>query len=91
MRRSDALSIADSPREVKSGVVASFYIPTKWISRKPVERAKGILQYKYKLTEEEACLRLRNESRRLQRPMKDLAEAIILTEDLSRTTTSEES
>ena len=52
--------------------------------RKLVERAKGILQYKHKLTEEEAYLRLRNESRRLRRPMKDLAEAIILTEDLSR-------
>ena len=54
--------------------------------RKLVERAKGILQYKYKITEEEAYLRLRNESRRLRRPMKDLAEAIILTEDLSRKT-----
>jgi two-component system, response regulator PdtaR len=54
--------------------------------RKLVERAKGILQFKYKLTEEEAYLRLRNESRRLRRPMKDLAEAIILAEDLSRKT-----
>jgi two-component system, response regulator PdtaR len=54
--------------------------------RKLVERAKGIMQYKYKLTEEEAYLRLRNESRRLRRPMKDLAEAIILAEDLSRKT-----
>ena len=52
--------------------------------RKLVERAKGILQQRYKLTEEEAYLRLRNESRRLRRPMKDLAEAIILAEDLSR-------
>jgi two-component system, response regulator PdtaR len=54
--------------------------------RKLVERAKGLLQSKYKLTEEEAYLRLRNESRRLRRPMKDLAEAIILAEDLSRKT-----
>lgn len=53
-------------------------------TRKLVERAKGILQFKYKLTEEEAYLRLRNESRRLRRPMRDLAEAIILTEDLAR-------
>ena len=53
-------------------------------TRKLVERAKGILQSKYKLTEEEAYLRLRNESRRLRRPMKDLAEAIILSEDLGR-------
>lgn len=53
-------------------------------TRKLVERAKGILQQRYSLTEEEAYLRLRNESRRLRRPMKDLAEAIILAEDLSR-------
>jgi uroporphyrinogen-III synthase len=53
-------------------------------TRKLVERAKGILQSRYKLTEEEAYLRLRNESRRLRRPMRDLAEAIILAEDLSR-------
>ncbi len=53
-------------------------------TRKLVERAKGILQYKFHLTEEEAYLRLRNESRRLRRPMRDLAEAIILTEDLAR-------
>ncbi len=53
-------------------------------TRKLVERAKGILQARYQLTEEEAYLRLRNESRRLRRPMKDLAEAIILADDLSR-------
>jgi uroporphyrinogen-III synthase len=52
--------------------------------RKIVERAKGILQHRHSLTEEEAYLRLRNESRRLRRPMKDLAEAIILAEDLHR-------
>ena len=53
-------------------------------TRKLVERAKGILQFRHQITEEEAYLRLRNESRRLRRPMKDLAEAIILAEDLSR-------
>jgi len=55
-------------------------------TRKLVERAKGILQYRFNITEEEAYLRLRNESRRLRRPMRDLAEAIILAEDLSRKT-----
>jgi len=52
--------------------------------RKIVERAKGIIQHRHNLTEEESYLRLRNESRRLRRPMKDLAEAIILAEDLHR-------
>ncbi len=53
-------------------------------TRKAVERAKGILQKRHGLTEEEAYLRMRNESRRLRRPMKDLADAIILSEELSR-------
>jgi two-component system, response regulator PdtaR len=53
-------------------------------TRKSVERAKGILQKRHSLTEEEAYLRMRNESRRLRRPMKDLADAIILSEELSR-------
>jgi uroporphyrinogen-III synthase len=57
-------------------------------TRKLVERAKGILQQRHSLSEEEAYLRLRNESRRLRRPMKELAEAIILAEDLSRKTES---
>ena len=53
-------------------------------TRKIVERAKGILQRSEGLTEEEAYLQLRNESRRMRRPMKELAEAIILTEDMKR-------
>lgn len=53
-------------------------------ARKIIERAKGILQHRDALTEEEAYLHLRSESRRLRRPMKDLAEAIILAEELHR-------
>jgi uroporphyrinogen-III synthase len=53
-------------------------------TRKVVERAKGILQSRHGLTEEEAYLRLRNESRRLRRPMRELAEAVILADDLNR-------
>jgi AmiR/NasT family two-component response regulator len=53
-------------------------------TRKAVERAKGILQQRLHLTEEQAYLRMRNESRRLRRPMKELADAIILSESLSR-------
>jgi AmiR/NasT family two-component response regulator len=53
-------------------------------ARKVVERAKGILQKNHGLSEEEAYLRLRDHSRKLHKPMKELAEAIILAEDLSR-------
>jgi len=59
-------------------------------TRKLVERAKGILQHRYNLSEEDAYLRLRNQSRRLRRPMKELAEAIILAEDLNRQGTAPE-
>ena len=53
-------------------------------TRKLVERAKGILQQRHGLTEEEAYLRLRGLSRRMRKPMKELAEALILAEDLGR-------
>jgi len=53
-------------------------------SRKLIERAKGILQHRQQLSEEDAYLRLRNESRRMRRPMRELAEAIILAEELHR-------
>jgi GAF domain-containing protein len=53
-------------------------------ARKIIERAKGILQHRDGLTEEEAYLYLRGESRRLRKPMRSLAEALILAEDLHR-------
>lgn len=53
-------------------------------TRKIVERAKGILQQRDRITEEEAYLRLRNESRRMRRPMRELAEAVILSEELRK-------
>jgi len=53
-------------------------------TRKAVERAKGSCSGRQNLTEEEAYLRMRNESAGCGRPMKDLAEAIILAEELGR-------
>jgi uroporphyrinogen-III synthase len=53
-------------------------------SRKVVERAKGILQRDLKLTEEEAYLTLQRESRQRRKPMKDVAEAILLADELRR-------
>ena len=53
-------------------------------ARKIIERAKGILQHRNSITEEQAYLDLRSESRRLRRPMRDLAEAIVLAEELHR-------
>jgi len=53
-------------------------------ARKIIERAKGILQHRRGITEEQAYLDLRSESRRLRRPMRDLAEAIVLAEELHK-------
>lgn len=53
-------------------------------TRKLVERAKGILQRNYGLSEEEAYLRLRNESRRTRRAVAELAHAVILAECVGR-------
>ena len=53
-------------------------------TRKVVERAKGILQRNLGLSEEEAYLRLRDQSRYRHRPMKELADAIILSHELRR-------
>jgi signal transduction protein with GAF and PtsI domain len=53
-------------------------------ARKVVERAKGILQRKLGLSEEEAYQRLKAHSRDRHVSIKDIAKAIILSEELSR-------
>jgi signal transduction protein with GAF and PtsI domain len=51
-------------------------------TRKVVERAKGILQRELALTEEQAYLALQRQSRQKRRPMKEIAEAIVLSEEV---------
>ena len=55
-------------------------------TRKIIERAKGILQRSLRLSEEDAYLVLQRESRQRRKPMKDVAEAIVLSEDVKRAT-----
>lgn len=50
--------------------------------RKTVERAKGVLQQRFSLTEEEAYQRLREESRRQRKPIREVAEAVLMVEGL---------
>jgi uroporphyrinogen-III synthase len=54
-------------------------------ARKIVERAKGILQREMGMSEEEAYLTLQRQSRQRRRPMKEVAEAIVLSEEVRRT------
>jgi uroporphyrinogen-III synthase len=51
-------------------------------TRKLVERAKGILQRDLGLTEEQAYLSIQRQSRQKRRTMKEIAEAIVLSEEV---------
>jgi uroporphyrinogen-III synthase len=51
-------------------------------TRKVVERAKGILQRDLGLSEEQAYLTLQRQSRQKRRAMKEIAEAIVLSDDV---------
>jgi uroporphyrinogen-III synthase len=53
-------------------------------ARKIVERAKGILQRNLNMSEEDAYLTLQRESRQRRKSMKEVAEAIVLSEDLKK-------
>jgi len=51
-------------------------------TRKVVERAKGIMQRDLKISEEEAYLTLQRESRQRRKSMREVAEAILLNEEI---------
>src|SRR5581483_8388382 len=51
-------------------------------TRKIVERAKEILQRDLGLSEEQAYLALQRQSRQKRKPMKEIAEAIVLSDDV---------
>jgi uroporphyrinogen-III synthase len=53
-------------------------------TRKLVERAKGIVQRSLDLTEEDAYLKLQRQSRQCRKSMREIAEAVILGDELKR-------
>ena len=53
-------------------------------TRKVLDRAKGILQRDLGLTEEEAYLTIQRQSRQRRKTKKEIAEALILTDELRR-------
>lgn len=55
-------------------------------SRKLVERAKGLLQRELGIDEEQAYRMMQKESRQRRKNMREIAEAVILSEELRRTT-----
>lgn len=56
-------------------------------TRKAVDRAKGILQRDLGITEDEAYRRMQTESRQRRKSMREIAEAILLSEDLRKSRT----
>jgi K+-sensing histidine kinase KdpD len=57
-------------------------------ARKLVERAKGILQREMMVTEDEAYRTMQRESQQRRKSMKEIAESIILTDNLKRSSPS---
>ncbi len=58
-------------------------------SRKHVERAKGVLQREFGLDEEAAYRAMQRESRQRRKSMREIAEAILLNEDLRKSRLAE--
>lgn len=61
---------------------ANFNLSEQLQTRKVVERAKGILQRDLGLSEEQAYLTLQRQSRQKRKPMKEIAEAIVLSDEV---------
>ncbi len=54
-------------------------------TRKAMERAKGILQRDLQISEEDAYLTLQRQSRQRRKSLREVAEAILLTDEIKRT------
>ncbi|HOW42097.1 MAG TPA: GAF and ANTAR domain-containing protein [Candidatus Omnitrophota bacterium] len=65
-------------------IVKSRVILEELEARKIIERAKGILMHGQALTEEQAYLHIRKYSMDNRKTMREVAEAIILTEEMKR-------
>ena len=89
-----------SPREVSLTAMVGFMIgaeverarlesenarlSARLESRKIVERAKGIVQREMKISEEAAYRAMQHESQRRRKSMREIAEAVLLTDHLKR-------
>jgi two-component system, response regulator PdtaR len=72
-----ALGVAECASRLLAAVLERDSLQQKLLERKLVERAKGLLQQRRNLSEEEAYLLLRTNSRRRRTPMVNLAKEII--------------
>jgi AmiR/NasT family two-component response regulator len=63
-------------------IMKAKMIEDELITRKLVERAKGILMKEHNLAEEEAFRRLQKKSMDLRKSMREIAEAVILAHQI---------
>ena len=75
-------SLAGAEIEVTRLETENSGLSRQLATRKLVERAKGILQRDLGLTEEQAYLSIQRQSRQKRKTMKEIAEAIVLSEDV---------
>jgi len=68
-------------REIESQVKS---LEDQLATRKVVEKAKGVLMEKYKLTEQEAFRRIQKLSMNNRKSMREVAEAILLAEEVNQ-------
>ncbi len=76
-----ALSRFQEFREMESQVKT---LEDQLATRKVVEKAKGVLMEKYKLTEQEAFRRIQKLSMNNRKSMREVAEAILLAEEVNQ-------
>jgi GAF domain-containing protein len=74
---SDEIETANRAGRILAAVLERDSLRQKLTERKLIERAKGILQQKRRLSEEQAYLMLRTNSRRRRVPMVNLAKEVI--------------
>jgi GAF domain-containing protein len=79
------LHYVKSIARVVGAVLERDVLQTQLANRKLMERAKGIIQRRRRVSEEEAYLSLRLQSRRMRIPMADLARGIINEAELRKT------
>jgi len=79
-----------SPRDIRLlSTTQNSDLSQQLETRKLVERAKGILQRDLGLTEEQAYLSIQRQSRQKRKTMKEIAEAIVLSEEVRNSSRAE--
>ena len=76
--------LQENERQREQLVSEKSVLSSQLEARKLVERAKGILQREMRIGEEEAYRTMQRQSQQMRKSMKEIAESIILSEELKR-------